>query len=413
MSPPVRRIHRSPVRRTTAGCRIGSIRFVAVSSQRSTSSQEFVTDLVVAVAAFAFCVIGAALVGAQGDEPNLTIAGGAVLALQCAPLIFRRRSPAAVLAVAGVATAWYGLTDWPDPLLQLGVFVALATVVERCSRRTAVILWTVSAVAATVAVIATGDSDAVDVWVVVVTLVVAPLLGAYQRTRNAYLHQLEEAAQRAVEEHGREVRAAQLAERAHLARELHDAVAHHVSVIVVQAEAGASSALAKSNDAVTANSFDAIADTGRTALNELRVLLGVLRTEDGPAPTTPQPGIDRIDDLVRRVRETGMLVDLHIEGSPRPLPPAVDLSAYRIVQEGLTNVLKHSDASRAEVTVRFDPDILELAVRDYGHARQRSAPSGHGLDGLRERVTLLHGTLTAGQRPAGGFELAVSLPVKD
>jgi len=138
----------------------------------------------------------------------------------------------------------------------------------------------------------------------------------------------------------------------------------------------------------------------------------VLRTDDAPAPTAPQPGIERIDDLVRRVRETGMVVDLHIEGSPRPLPPAVDLSAYRIVQEGLTNVLKHSDASHAEVTVRFDPDLLELAVRDHGRARRRDAPAGHGLDGLRERVALLHGTLTAGRGPAGGFELAVSLPME-
>jgi signal transduction histidine kinase len=235
------------------------------------------------------------------------------------------------------------------------------------------------------------------------------LLGDHQRHRNAYLLQLETAAQHTVEEHQREVHTAQLAERAHLAREMHDAVAHHVSMIVVQAEAGASRTVARSADKATAAAFDDIADSGRTTLNELRVLLGVLRADEGPAPVAPQPGIDRIDDLVRRVREAGMTVDLHIEGDRRAMPPAVDLSAYRIVQEGLTNVLKHSDAGRAEVTLRFAPHLLELAVRDDGRARERTAPSGHGL---RERVALLQGTITAGCRPAGGFELAVSLPVE-
>ena len=279
-------------------------------------------------------------------------------------------------------------------------------------------MWLVSAAAASATLLAASDSDALDVWVAVVMLIVAPLLGDHQRNRNAYLRQLEDAAERTAEEQRRQVRAAQLAERAHLARELHDVVAHNVSMIVVQAEAGASAAAnattAPSSDTAsgpTAATFDAIASLGRSTLNELRVLLGVLRTDEPRAPVAPQPGIDDIDDLVSRVRETGMAVDLRIEGVPRPLRPAVDLSAYRIVQEGLTNVLKHSDASRAEVTVRFDPWALSLRVRDDGCQRPSTSPPGHGLDGLRERVALLHGTLTAGRRDAGGFELAVSLPV--
>ena len=183
-------------------------------------------------------------------------------------------------------------------------------------------------------------------------------------------------------------------------------------MMVVQAEAGASRATSVPADPSLAASFDAIADTGRTTLNELRVLLGVLRTDEQPAPVEPQPGVDQIDDLVRHVRGTGMAVDLRVEGTPRPLRPALDLSAYRIVQEGLTNVLKHSDASHAEVTIRFEPHALRIAVHDDGETVPAGSSRGHGLDGLRERVALLHGSLTAGRRPAGGFELAVSLPVE-
>jgi signal transduction histidine kinase len=368
------------------------------------------SDVLIAAGTFVFVVTGAALDGAQANEPNLTALGVVVLALQSVPLVWRRRAPIPVWIVTGLAVTWYGVAEWPDPLLPLGAVFGLAAVFECCSRRTALAAWAVSAGFAAFSMLRAGDSDAVDVWVAVVVLLLAPLLGDQQRHRAAYLREVEESTARAAEQQRRELRAAQLAERAHLARELHDVVAHHVSMIVVQAEAGATTAAVRDDDKA-AEAFDAIGDTARTTLNELRTLLGVLRTDStGPAPTAPQPGLDGIDDLVARVRQTGVAIDLRIEGERRPLRPAVDLSAYRIVQEGLTNVLKHSDAAWAEVTVRYDADAVALAVRDDGHARDRAAPRGHGLDGLRERVDLLHGTISAGTRPNGGYELAVRLP---
>jgi signal transduction histidine kinase len=367
-------------------------------------------DVLIAAATFVFVVTGAALDGAQASEPNLTALAVLVLALQSVPLVWRRRAPIPVWVITGLAVTWYGAAEWPDPLLPLGAVFGLAAVFECCSRRTALCAWVVSAGGAALSMLLAGDSDGVDVWVGVVVLLLAPLLGDQQRHRTAYLREVEESAARAAEQQRKDLRAAQLAERAHLARELHDVVAHHVSMIVVQAEAAATTATVRGDDEA-AEAFDAIGDTARTTLNELRTLLGVLRTESpSPAPTAPQPGLDRIDELVARVRQTGVDVDLHIEGERRPLRPAVDLSAYRIVQEGLTNVLKHSDAAWAEVTVRYDADALALAVRDDGHARDGTAAHGHGLDGLRERVELLHGTITAGARPNGGYELTVRLP---
>jgi signal transduction histidine kinase len=187
-------------------------------------------------------------------------------------------------------------------------------------------------------------------------------------------------------------------------------------MIVVQAEAGASQAAVPATDASGAvDAFDAIAATGRRTLGELRTLLGVLRTASTPrAPTAPQAGLDQIDDLVRELPHTGLDVELSIEGERRPLAPAIDLSAYRIVQEGLTNVVKHAGARHATVTIRFEPRCLRITVVDDGVGPVASAGlngGGHGLDGLRERVSLLRGTLEAG-RDTQGFRLNVTLPVE-
>jgi signal transduction histidine kinase len=273
--------------------------------------------------------------------------------------------------------------------------------------------WFVSLIAASISMVVAGDSDAVDVWVLVVTLVFGPMLGEWQRTRNAYLGELHAAAARSEADRERDVRAAQLAERAHLARELHDVVAHHVSMMVVQAEAGASSAAASTDTDVSGAvaAFDAIAANGRRTLGELRTLLDVLRTDRSDrAPTAPQPGIDAVDALVRQAQATGMSISLSIRGERRPLPPAVDLSAYRAVQEGLTNVVKHGEGAHADVSICFEPGNVRISVVDDGAGGTPTAAPGHGLDGLRERVRLLEGTMTAGPRPTGGFELSVALP---
>ena len=207
------------------------------------------------------------------------------------------------------------------------------------------------------------------------------------------------------------------AERARIARELHDVVAHHVSMMVVQCEAGASSV--SSPDVM--DRFDAIANTGRATLDELRRLLGVLRVADDPAGLAPQPGLDAIDDLVRNVRSAGLSVDVTIEGAPRPMPSGVALSAYRIVQEALTNTLRHAGPARATVAIRYSDDALDVEVADDGATppsgvngvKAADREDGYGLVGIRERVALCGGSLSVGAQQGGGFVIAARLPIRD
>jgi signal transduction histidine kinase len=156
----------------------------------------------------------------------------------------------------------------------------------------------------------------------------------------------------------------------------------------------------------------AVQNTGRTALTELRRMLGVLREFEGGPQMAPQPGISGLASLAQQVRDAGLPVTLRVEGEPRPLPPVIDLSAFRIVQEGLTNALKHAGPARAEVLVRYEPDELLLEVRDDGRGDDPDANGGgHGLVGMRERVAVCGGEFTAGRREEGGFGVVARLPI--
>ncbi len=205
-------------------------------------------------------------------------------------------------------------------------------------------------------------------------------------------------------------RLAVLDERARVARELHDVIAHSVSIMVVQA---AGERLARPDaPGSTADALGQIERTGREALVELRRLLGVLRRSDEDAALAPLPGLGRLDGLLEQVRDAGLPVALRVEGEPAPLAPGLDVAAYRIVQEALTNTLKHAHAQRAEVVVTYGADALGLDVRDdgSGNGGAPTAPGGgHGLAGLHERVSLHGGELVAGRR-AGGFEVRARLP---
>jgi signal transduction histidine kinase len=181
--------------------------------------------------------------------------------------------------------------------------------------------------------------------------------------------------------------------------------------MVVQAEAA--EAMLDVDPERARRPMTAVQDTGRSALGELRRMLGVLREmDDDGAPLAPQPGLDGLDELVEHVRAAGLLVSVRVEGERRPLPSGVDLSAYRIVQEGLTNTLKHAGPARAEVLVRYGDRELELRISDDGRGHGRGTNGGgHGLVGMRERVALYGGALEAGPRPEGGFRLMVRLPL--
>ena len=230
------------------------------------------------------------------------------------------------------------------------------------------------------------------------------------RHKNAAL----EAANRELEEQRElQAQAAVAVERGRIARELHDVVAHNVSMIVVQA--GAAARVLHGEQPDVRNALEVIAASGRETVDEMRTLLGVLRSDDGPAALKPQPGLADLEQLVSGVREAGLPVTLRIEGAPRPLPPTLDLSAFRIVQEALTNTLRHAGAARAEVTVRYEDGLVTLEIADTGHGPDggpiTGRGTGHGLVGMRERAAMLGGELEAARADSGGFTVRARLPV--
>ncbi|GAA1552377.1 hypothetical protein GCM10009789_02480 [Kribbella sancticallisti] len=202
-------------------------------------------------------------------------------------------------------------------------------------------------------------------------------------------------------------------ERARIARELHDLVAHSMGVIVIQAQ-GAQRAIDSAPEQARA-ALSSIETAGRTGLAEMRRLLGLLSTEPEDAGTTPQPTLEQVPDLIARVREAGLTVDLKVEGAVRALPAGVELTGYRVVQEATTNVLKHAGAASVDVRLRYEPDCLDIEVRDAGCANSNSADGaesgGHGLIGMQERVSLYGGTLRAGLHADGGFAVHARIPV--
>jgi signal transduction histidine kinase len=204
-------------------------------------------------------------------------------------------------------------------------------------------------------------------------------------------------------------RVAKAEERARIARELHDVVAHAVSVMVLQVGA----VRHKLPDSLDEDreALKGVEQAGRTALTEMRRLLAAMRREGDGAELMPQSGLDDLDSLLEEVGRAGLPVRLHVDGEPYPLPRGLDLSAYRIVQEGLTNALKHARATAADVTVRYLADELEIEVRDDGLGTSTSDGLGHGLVGIRERVKIYGGEMTAGTANGGGFVLSTRLPV--
>ena len=331
------------------------------------------------------------------------------------PLFARRRfpvaAPAATLILLGVQVAiWdhsvpYSFGAYMMALIATSQFGLLGLTVRGLAGAA------LTALVIAFAVLRNPEGDAADVVFVTAIAAVAWLIGFAFYERNRRTVELTERAERAERARDSEARAAAAEERARIAREMHDVVAHSLSVMVVQAEAA--EAMLDADPERARQPLAAVQETGRGALTELRRMLGVLRemADEGPA-LAPQPGLSGLDELARQVREAGLPVSVRVEGEPRPLSPGIDLSAYRIVQEGLTNALKHAGPATAEVVVRYGPRDLVLEVRDDGRGRAASNGGGHGLLGMRERVALYGGDLTAGPRPEGGFALTARLPLE-
>ena len=360
-----------------------------------------------------------------GCRPGGAFAVALVLA-QTLPLAWRRRHPLVVGLVTGLATAGYGLAPYPDLAMPIpiGGVVGLYSVAAWGSRRAALASGAVAAVMVVVTLsLPRTDADVVDAAFVSLALAGAWLLGDRARVQRALAAELQERAARLERERAEEAGRAVASERARIARELHDVVAHHVSMMVVQAEAGP--VAVEHDPARAAGAFEAIGATGRQALAEMRRLLGMLRGDEEQAPSlAPQPGLAEVPSLVEQVGRAGLRVELVLEGAQVALPAGVDLSAYRIVQEALTNAVKHSGACRARVLVRYGEHELQLQIenglesapgrqsRDSDRQTGRSGRSGRGLLGMKERVNLFGGELHAGPGPDGGFTVDARLPIR-
>jgi len=330
------------------------------------------------------------------------------------PLALRRYRPLEVLAITVTAETVL-LIFRPGAGAPFGVIVALYTVAAYCERRVSIRAAALTALPITVGVIVHNGSHAGAVIPALAVFAIAWVVGDNLRTRRAYLAELEARAARLEREREEKADRAVVEERARIARELHDVIAHNVSVMVVQAAAGED--VFEEDPGKARESLSAVASTGRAALSELRRLLGVIRADDdrGEPAYAPQPGIEHVGELVRQVREAGLPVELSVLGEPRRLPEGVGLCAYRIVQEALTNTLKHAHASSARVNVRYVADALELQVLDDGRgvSAVNGETIGQGLIGMRERVALFGGELRAAPRAGSGYEVRARLPLEE
>ena len=343
------------------------------------------------------------------------LVGLALLLVQVVPLLWRRSHPSVVLLLVAAAFAARVLLSFNPGIAGFGLLVAMYSVAAYewgVRRLVFLVVAGLGFVAGFVVFGVTGNPRSFAITVPSLFFVAAWLIGDYLRTRRAYVAQLEERAARLERERDQDRRLATDEERTRIARELHDVVAHDVSVIAIQA--GAARAVQATRPEAAAQALGLIETTARETLIELNRLLGVLRGNNGAtADRRPQPGISQLPGLVEQLRAAGLEVDARVEGEARPLSPAVDLSAYRILQEATTNVLKHARARRVDIRVRYAETMLALDVRDDGggDGRDPAASSGHGLIGMRERVALFGGKLHAGRNRAGGFSVHARLPL--
>ncbi len=364
----------------------------------------FASDAALAVALAAFVLSD---VWTSGDyftaSKAIYVPAGLLMTL---PLAWRRRAPLAVVAVVMGALAFeslaVGSAPTPDSPL-VAWLLAIYSVAAHCDRVPALVGGGMSLAAGLVWI---GLDDFFLPFVVFGGLWLA---GRMVRQRETHARVVEERTAALDRERAANARVSAAEERARIARELHDVLSHSVSVMVVQA--GAERMALGSDRAATGETLEAIERTGRQALGEMRRLLGMLRVGDEPPAHAPQPTLADLDGLVSHVREAGLPVELQVEGYPIAVPQGVAVSAYRIVQEALTNVLKHAGPAQARVVLRYANRELELEIADDGQGARDVGEAGHGLVGMRERVALYGGDFDAAARNGGGFVVRARLPL--
>jgi signal transduction histidine kinase len=371
-------------------------------------------DVVVALAFAGYLVAAAPL--AREPSTSLDVLGYLLLVASALVLVARRRAPAVVLVAVTACVFAYQLRGYPhEEVAALPILIAVYAGVRAGHR------WLTLAVTGSALVVGAlvsspvGDETSRDFverrFLIIGWVVAAGVLAEVSRQREAYVREVEERAAEA--ERTREETARRRAgeERLRIARELHDSLTHSISVIKVQA--GVAVHLARKRGEEVPEALLAIQEASRDATRELRATLQVLRTDptDPGDDEAPGSGLDRLDDLVERARTAGVPASVTVDGDERPLPPAVDRAAYRIIQEALTNVGRHAGPATVEVRLGYQPGQVTVQVDDDGRATPAAPPvPGTGLIGMRERVTALGGRLRAEPRPEGGFTVRAELP---
>ncbi|MCT9081615.1 sensor histidine kinase [Streptomyces fulvoviolaceus] len=380
--------------------------------------------------AFALCLLGGVV---QDDGSTLSPPSAVayfITVVSCAVLPVRHRAPLAAMAVttaSGVLAPFLGLLLSPlivAPAVITAYSYSLAARTERHAVRAVALISVALLVASAPLFGALSWKDASRVGAVAAFPLVAGVLGHSVQNRRAYLAAVEERARRAEESRDSEARRRVAEERVRIARELHDLVAHQITLANAQATVAAH--LFDTRPEQTRKSLKELVETTGHALDELRATVGLLRQSgDAAAPAEPAPGLSRLPTLLESFRRAGLEVSVHQEGTARPLPPGVDLTAYRIIQEALTNVTKHAGTATARVRLAWNRDRLTITVADDGGGTRTTPteptgpsaptaldrPPGYGLIGMRERATAVGGDLSAGRRPEGGFLVSAQLPL--
>lgn len=377
--------------------------------------RSFATDSVLAVVLFAAALMSLSSFPPVQDMRSVDIALFLLIGAQTLTLAWRRQFPTAVLVIITAAFMIERGLNYPQTWAYFGIAFALYTVGAQVRfRRSRLVAGTVIllSVAWTAVGTAAYDIPWTAVAGVLLYLTFPWLIGVESRRREQRALDLEARAIRAEMTTEHEAAEAVQSERVRIARELHDVVAHEMTVMTVQASAA--QRVLDSDPEQARLSMKLVGESGRRGLAEMRRLLGLLRYSDDP-PLDPQPGLDSLEDLTHQLNEVGQLVELEIAGSPRPLPAGIDLNAYRIVQESLTNTARHAGPNAsATVVVNYGDVKLDIDVTDDGRGAAQGlevSDSGHGLIGMQERVALLDGSLAAGPRTGGGYRVHAIIPI--
>ncbi|MFC7302627.1 sensor histidine kinase [Streptomyces monticola] len=377
-------------------------------------------DITVALAVTAV-VLGGTFWGMRGKQETFwqAVLGWALVGIGCAALYFRRRWPIAVAVVTLLASAaYYPVSSYDGPLL-VAFVIALYTAAAEGRFAAAVALGVVAMLLVVYGEVLQEPGqrkvDDMSIMMLAGWLLSLLVLARAQRTRAAYL---EEVRQRALAaEREQEARAQQSAseERLRIARELHDVLGHSISLINVQSSAALhrlGKNRAEGSLATAEEALEAVKSTSKSALDELRSTLGMLRRADEAAPTAPTSGLERLPELLERARSTGLEVHLETHGTARALPPPLDLAAYRIVQESLTNVTRHARACRVTVTLAYSDGEVRVRIDDDGRGSPDESAQGSGIHGMAERAKAFGGELTA-RNTADGFRVSARLPFEE